>query len=68
MSRRAARITHDEVTRVVKAVRDLGFNIGRVVYNGEAVEVVIDGDSVDNAPAPIPNADPSSPLLREPKL
>lgn len=51
MSRRAARITHDEVTRMVKAVRDLGLPIGRVVFDGSALSVVIGGESGDSLPS-----------------
>lgn len=45
MTRRAARFSHDEVTRMVKAVRDLGLPIGRVVFDGSSLSVVIGGDS-----------------------
>lgn len=68
MTRRAARITHDEVTRMVKAVRDLGLPIGRVVFDGLSLSVVIGGDNGDSTP-PLASNDPvPTPLLREPKL
>lgn len=68
MSRRAARITHDEVTRMVKAVRDLGLPIGRVVFDGSALSVVIGGESGDNPPVTGGHLPEPVPLLREPKL
>lgn len=68
MTRRVARITHDEVTRMVKAVRDLGLPIGRVVFDGISLSVVIGGDSGEK-PAPANTQDDAIvPLLREPKL
>lgn len=68
MSRRAARITHDEVTRMVKAVRDLGLPIGRVIFDGASVSVVIGGESGDIAPLPPSQPESPTPLIREPKL
>lgn len=66
--RRAARITHDEVTRMVKAVRDLGLPIGKVVFDGNSVSVVIGGDSGER-PEPEAMQDNGEPaLIREPKL
>ncbi|WP_032901382.1 hypothetical protein [Mesorhizobium ciceri] len=68
MTRRAARITHDEVTRMVKAVRDLGLPIGRVIFDGVSLSVVIGGDSGDK-PEPANTTEPTIvPLIREPKL
>lgn len=68
MTRRAARITHDEVTRMVKAVRDLGLPIGRVVFDGSALSVVIGGESGEDQPLANRQAPEPMPLLREPKL
>lgn len=68
MTRRAARITHDEVTRMVKAVRDLGLPIGRVVFDGSALSVVIGGESGEDQPATAGQMPELVPLLREPKL
>lgn len=66
--RRAARITHDEVTRMVKAVRDLGLPIGRVVFDGLELSVVIGGDSGEK-PVPANGQDGAVVrLLAEPKL
>lgn len=68
MTRRAARITHDEVTRMLKAVRDLGLPIGRVVFNGTEVSVVIGGDIGERLePAPTQDNE-EQPLFSEPKL
>lgn len=68
MTRRLARITHDEVTRMVKAVRDLGLPIGRVIFDGVSLSVVISGD---NGEKPVETNSQDAkvmPLLREPKL
>ena len=70
MSRRMARVTHDEITRMVKAVQDRGLSIGRVEYDGDLnrLAVVISGDSGEK-PAEVYGHDPKVvPLLREPKL
>lgn len=53
---------------MVKAVRDLGLPIGRVIFDGESVSVVIGGDSGDKAPPPPSNSQTPAPLIREPKL
>jgi hypothetical protein len=66
--RRAARITHDEVTRMVKAVRDLGLPIGRVVFNGSELSVVIGGDSGERPLAAAIQDNDETALIREPKL
>lgn len=68
MTRRMARITHDEVTRMVKAVRDLGLPIGRVIFDGTALSVVIGVDSGEK-PIEVDSQDGTVvPLLRKPKL
>lgn len=56
MSRRAARITHDEVCRMVKAMQSCGLQIGRVDFNGELLSVVVGNESfaVDMAAPPNP--------------
>ena len=67
MARRTARITHDEVMRMVKAVRDLGLPIGKVTYDGQRIEVVIDAvDCGENSGAPLAPAADDDGLLREP--
>lgn len=68
MTRRLARITHDEVTRMVKAVRDLGLPIGRVVFDGSALSVVIGVESGEDHPSSGGQGADVPPLLREPKL
>jgi len=68
MSRRAARITHDEVTRMLKAVRDLGLPIGRVVFNGTELSVVIGGDNGEIPGTEARQETESPALIREPKL
>ncbi|WP_141247173.1 hypothetical protein [Mesorhizobium sp. WSM3866] len=67
MSRRAARITHDEVTRIVKAVRDLGLPIGKVVFDGESLSVEIAQDDGDK-PVTVSVNDGAVRLSRKPKL
>lgn len=59
MTRRAARITHDEVRRMVKAVRSCGLSVGRIDFDGERLSVVIGGEigetepnSIDTPPNP----------------
>ena len=53
---------------MLKAVRDLGLPIGRVVFDGSALSVVIGGDTVEK-PLPL-NGHAARPegLIREPKL
>ncbi len=68
MGRRAARITHDEVCRVVKAVRSSGLSIGRVVFDGHSVSVEIGGDSVEITPRTSGHEDERDGLILEPKL
>lgn len=68
MTRRAARITHDEVTRMVKAVRDLGLPIGRVIFDGQALSVVIGVDSGEKAAETNTQDETVVPLIRKPKL
>lgn len=68
MSRRAARITHDEVTRMVKAVRDLGLPIGRVVFDGASLSVVIGVDIGDKVSLPAGQDNEPPKLIRVPKL
>lgn len=68
MTRRAARITHDEVTRMVKAVRDLGLPIGRVIFDGQALSVVIGVDSGEKPVEANTQDETVVPLIRKPKL
>lgn len=41
MSRPRARITQDEVVRLIKGVQSAGLPIARVSFDGEMVEVVV---------------------------
>jgi hypothetical protein len=68
VTRRAARITHDEVTRMVKAVRDLGLPIGRIIFDGTALSVVIGVDSGEKPVETNSEDEKIVPLLRKPKL
>ena len=55
MARRAAKITHDEVTRLVKAVKGCGLPVRRVTFDGDKVDVVIGEpikEEVDSQPDP----------------
>lgn len=53
MARRASRISHDEVRRMVKAIQSCGLAVGKVVFDGITISVVIGGDNGDIAPAAI---------------
>ncbi len=58
MARRPAKITHDEVTRLVKAVRACDLPIKRVTFDGERVDVVIgevSKEPVDKKPTDKPH-------------
>lgn len=52
MSRALARIKHDEVVRLVKAVRACGLDVSRVSFDGAKVDVII-GHSGEQAPTPV---------------
>lgn len=53
---------------MVKAVRDLGLPIGRVIFDGNSLSVVIGVDSGDK-PSEFSSQDATVvPLLRKPKL
>jgi hypothetical protein len=41
MGRHAARITHSEVVRLIKAVISSGLTVQRVTFDGERVDVVV---------------------------
>lgn len=69
MTRRAARITHDEVVRMLKAARTMGLSIGNIRFDGENLDIVIkSGDSGDTVPLPSSQPETLTPLIREPKL
>lgn len=68
MTRAAARVNHDEIVRMVKAVQRCGLPIGEVVYENGRVRLVIGVDSGQIAPALVDEPDPGEGLLVEPKL
>lgn len=69
MSRRASRITQDEVARMIRAVQSCGLSIGGVTFNGDRVDVVIDnGDSGDQRPALAGQEDDGPGPIMEPQL
>lgn len=68
MSRARARVTYDEVTRMLKAIRDLGLPIGRIDFNDGALSVVIGGESGDKPQEPDRPEGQVVRLIREPKL
>ena len=66
MSRPAARVRHDEVTRLVKAVRACGLEIARVTFDGTNVDVII-GNSGESQASPVDAKATNGGLIREPK-
>lgn len=68
MSRPAARITEDEVRRMVKAVAACGLPIARVTFDGSIINVVIgSGDIGEKSPAPGGQEQNKPALIREPQ-
>lgn len=55
MTRRAAKVTHSEVTRLVKAVQACGLPIARVTFDGERVDVVTTTEETPSAPTTKPD-------------
>lgn len=54
MTRRAARITHDEVVRMLKAAKSAGLSIRNFSFDGGRVTFEVNnGDSGDDAVAPL---------------
>ena len=45
MARRLSRISHGEVRRMVKAVESCALSVGKIVFDGTSISVVISGDS-----------------------
>lgn len=69
MTRRAARISHDEIARMVRAVRREGMSIGAVEFDGEKLRIVVNnGDSGETQVTPPALVPEGKTLLREPKL
>jgi hypothetical protein len=68
MSRPAARITEDEVRRMVKAVAACGLPIARVTFDGAIINVVIgSGDIGENRTEPGGQEQNKPALIREPQ-
>jgi len=53
---------------MVKAVRDLGLPIGRVIFDGQALSVVIGVDSGEKPVEANTQDETVVPLIRKPKL
>lgn len=54
MARTLARITHDEVVRMLKAAKSAGLSIRNFRFDGTGVTFVVNnGDSGDDAAAPL---------------
>lgn len=68
MSRARARITHDEVARMVKAAQHCGLSVGEIVFNGSEVRLVIGGDIGERAPLAVDGVAPADGPIREPQL
>lgn len=66
MSRPVSRISHDEVARMVKAVRSAGMSIARVSFDGAKVDVII-GESGERPKIAV-DAEKKGENLREPKV
>lgn len=67
MSRRLARITQDEVARMVKAVRSCGLTVSRIRFNGEVVDVIV-VENVENAAPAIDEPGATRGPIREPQI
>jgi len=67
VSRASARVNHDEVVRMVKAVQRCGLPIGEVVYENGRVRLVIGGDSGNKVPPLVDAAGEDEGLIREPQ-
>lgn len=67
MSRALARIKHDEVVRLVKAVRACGLDVSRVSFDGAKVDVIIGHSGEQATPAVDEPANAEGPI-REPQL
>lgn len=63
----AARISQDEVARMLKAVRSSGLSVARVTFDGSRVDVII-GDSGEKIAGPVDPPETKPRLIREPQL
>lgn len=52
MTRVAARLRHDEIARMVKAVQSCGLSVARVTFDGNRVDVII-GESGEKVSASV---------------
>lgn len=68
MTRRACRISHDEVARMVKAAQHCGLSVGEIVFNGSEVRLVIGGDIGERVPLSVDGNAPTDGPIREPQL
>ena len=69
MSRALARITHDEVVRMLKAARSAGVSIRSFSYDGTRVDIVVNnGEIGETTPAQAIQTPTLQSLIREPKL
>lgn len=67
MSRIAARIRHDEVVRMVKAVRSCGLPVASVTFDGQTVRVNI-GESGETVEQDVDREKERGGLIREPQV
>lgn len=67
MSRTAARIKHDEIVRMVKAVQSCGLPVARVSFDGDHVDVII-GISGEKPEKAIDEREDGGGLIREPQV
>lgn len=67
MSRPAARIKHDEIARMVKAVRSCGLPVARVTFDGARIDVII-GESEHKTDTKVDERTSGEGLIREPQL
>lgn len=67
MTRALARIKHDEVVRLVKAIRACGLGVSRISFDGAKVDVII-GNSVEPDPPPVDERANAEGPIREPQL
>lgn len=67
MSRTAARIKHDEIARMVKAVRSCGLPVARVTFDGNRIDVII-GNSGEKPEPAVDEREDGGGLIREPHV
>lgn len=67
MSRVTARVRHDEITRMVKAVRSCGLPVASVTFDGQTVRVNI-GESGETVEQDVDRNNERGGLIREPQV